>query len=102
MFDFEALPVNRARLVYDIKQLGSKTAFVPEKIPRCPVVPEFAFQRSSVNLELGAGSGFFCVELAKALQGESVIAVERSKERARGLVRRANKASQPLYVAVLK
>lgn len=84
--------VNPTRIAWDLRQAA------PEKYEaywraRPSVLPSTLFRGPRpVWLEIGAGSGWFFVEMARLNQDKQLIAIERSKTRGLRLVKKASKS----------
>lgn len=84
--------VNPARIAWDLRKAkpGRYEAYWRE---RPPVLSPALFESSKpVWLEIGAGSGWFFVEMARLHGDKQLIAIERSKTRGVRLVRKAAKS----------
>ena len=93
----ETSGVNQGRLNWDLKSQGHASGngqyekyWAERNIQVLP--PELFENKPRIWLEVGAGSGWFFVEMARQYPDTFLIAIERSKERGRRLVRKAGKS----------
>lgn len=90
-----SLNVNVAKLKWDLEKPGERyEAFWKEQ--HKDLIPQELFrQNKDVWLEVGAGSGWFFVEMARLHPEKFLIAIERSRLRGQRLVRKAQKSMLP-------
>jgi tRNA (guanine-N7-)-methyltransferase len=92
--------VNLGRIEWDLARLSTQQfeKYWKER-ENTPIPPELFLQQPSVWLEIGAGSGWFAVDLARRNPSAFVVAIERSRMRGKRLVRKAVRSCLPNLAA---
>ena len=87
--------VNPTRIAWDLRRRGGERydAYWKELQLEMQFLPPTLFtQEKPIWLEIGAGTGAFFVEMAKANPDRQLIAIERCKERGKRLLRKTEKS----------
>lgn len=103
--NFETSTINISRLDWDLRRRlqcpveGQFENYWEKR--KVEVIPAKHFERpGEIWLEIGAGSGTFFVEMARRYPETFLIAIERAKDRATRLVRKAAKSRLPNLAGV--
>lgn len=90
--------VNPTRIAWDLRRRGGERYDAYWKELQLEVqflTPSLFTQEKPIWLEIGAGTGGFCVEMAKRHPDRQLIAIERCKERGKTLVRKTERSLLP-------
>lgn len=88
------LNLNVSRLQLDLKRRGAERYTEYWKDRNAEFIPKELFtQRSETHIEIGAGTGWFLLEMAKQKPDATFIAIERERFRGNRLVHRSTRAS---------
>jgi tRNA (guanine-N7-)-methyltransferase len=85
--------INEARLKWDLRRGSPERFSAYWNLRQVELIPRSIFQNNaSVVLEIGAGSGWFCTQLAQSYPEKFVVAIERDRMRGNTLVQKASRS----------